>query len=167
MKTFGTEHTYPAPPEQVRAMLADPAFRERVAHAQHVVGVEVQVDPADAATSPAAPFTVVCRTEQDTSGLPAVARKFVGATTTSVVTERWESAERGTLTIEAPGQPISSTGTVALVPEGAGTRHVVEAEVTVRIPLVGGKLEALVLEALAAGYQIEHETGTAWLEGHR
>lgn len=167
MKTFGTEYTYPAPLEQVRAMLADPAFRERVAHAQHVVGVEVQVAPPGAAGTPDAPFTLVCRTEQDTSGLPAVARKFVGATTTSVVTERWESADRGTLTIEAPGQPITSTGSVALVPDGEGTRHVVEVQVTVRIPLVGGKLEALVLEALDAGYQIEHETGTAWLEGHR
>lgn len=167
MRTFGTEHTYPAPPEQVRAMLADPVFRERVAHAQHAVGVEVQVDPPDSATTPGAPFTLVCRTEQDTSGLPAVARKFVGATTTSVVTERWESAERGSLTIEAPGQPITSVGSVALAPEGEGTRHVVEVQVTVRIPLVGGKLESLVVEALDAGYQIEHETGTAWLEGHR
>ena len=131
------------------------------------LGVEVQVAPPGAAGTPDAPFTLVCRTEQDTSGLPAVARKFVGATTTSVVTERWESADRGTLTIEAPGQPITSTGSVALVPDGEGTRHVVEVQVTVRIPLVGGKLEALVLEALDAGYQIEHETGTAWLEGHR
>ncbi|GAA4696725.1 DUF2505 domain-containing protein [Nocardioides nanhaiensis] len=167
MKTFGTEHTYPATPEQVRAMLADPAFRERVAHAQGVVGVEVQVDPPDAAGSPAVPFTLVCRTEQDTSGLPAIARKFVGATTTSVVTETWHSPEAATVTIEAPGQPISSSGTVTLTPEGTGTTHTVEVKVTVKIPVVGGKLEALVVDALAAGYRIEHETGTAWLEGTR
>lgn len=148
-------------------MLADPAFRERVAHAQGVVGVEVQVEPRDAAGSPGAPFTLVCRTEQDTSGLPAIARKFVGATTTSVVTETWHSPGAATLTIQAPGQPISSSGTVALTPAGAGTTHAVEVQVTVKIPVVGGKLEALVVDALAAGYRIEHETGNAWLEGTR
>jgi hypothetical protein len=161
MKTFRTQLVYDAEPAQVLAMLAEPAFREKVAHAQHAVSADVTV------TRQGEGFTMVSTQEQDTSGLPAIAQKFVGATTTSVVTEQWADGTAGTITIEAPGKPITSSGTVTLGATGAGTTQTVEVEVKVRIPVVGGKLESLVVDALDAGYRKEQQVGTAWLRGER
>lgn len=54
-----------------------------------------------------------------------------------------------------------------LEPDGAGTRHVTELDVTVKVPLVGGKLEQLMADNIEKGLEIERAVGVAWLEGDR
>ena len=49
-----------------------------------------------------------------------------------------------------------AAGTIRLEPDGAGTREVVELEIEVEVPLVGGKLEELMAEKVAAGMDVEH-----------
>jgi Protein of unknown function (DUF2505) len=66
--------------------------------------------------------------------------------------------------IESPGKPASAKGTIRLEPAGAGTREVVELEIKVKVPLIGGKLERLMAEKVAAGMDVEHGVGVAWLE---
>ena len=51
--------------------------------------------------------------------------------------------------------------------EIARTREVVELEVKVKLPLIGGKIEKLLAEKVAAGMDAEHGAGVAWLAGDR
>ena len=156
-----TELSYDAPPADVFAMLSDPAFRERVCEAQHAVSYDVSVDVAGAG------LTVRVETEQNTSGLPSIAKKFVGETTTAILTETWKDGSGGTVDISAPGKPTKITGTVTLREAGGGTLQTVELDAKVKVPLIGGKLEQLLVDSLRAGYDKEQEVGTAWLEGER
>ncbi len=158
---FRSELAYEAGPDEVFAMLADPAFREKVARAQGVVSVDVTITPT------ASGFTMVSDQVQDTAGLPAIARKITGDTTRAVVREEWSDATSGTIEITAPGKPTTASGTASLVPGSGGTTYVQELEVTVKVPLVGGKLEKVMADNIDEGLSAEHAVGTAWLRGER
>ena len=41
-----------------------------------------------------------------------------------------------------------------------------ELEIEVEVPLIGGRLEKLMAEKVAAGMDVEHAVGVAWLEEH-
>lgn len=140
-------------------MIADPTFREKVAAAQDVVSVEVTSEPRGTG------LRVVVDQEQNTAGLPAIAKKIVGDTTRAVITEEWADHRRGSYDITAPGKPTKATGSVALEDDGAGARYVLELELTVKVPLIAGRLEKVMAEQIAAGLDIEHQVGQAWLEG--
>lgn len=152
----------PAPPATVYAMFTDPAFRQRVADAQSVVSIEITTSPG----SGEGPLIVLDQ-EQDTSDLPAVARKIVGETTRAVVTEEWAGVTGATQQIVAPGKPTRAEGEIRLVADGEQTRYVIDLEVSVKVPLVAGKLERIMAENILAGIEVEHEVGLAWLGGER
>lgn len=156
---FHHELTYAAPPDVVFAMLADPAFREQVAREQGVLSVEVTLTPHDDG------FSLVSDQVQNTAGLPAIARRIAGDSTRAVITEEWTSAAGGSIEITAPGKPTRATGTITLEPEVNGTREVVDLDVKVKVPLLGGKLEKLMVDTIEEGYEVEHQVGTAWLAG--
>jgi uncharacterized protein YndB with AHSA1/START domain len=156
---FRHELTYAAPPDAVFAMLADPAFREKVAAAQGVVSVDVTLTPRGEG------FDLVSDQVQNTSGLPSIAKKIVGDTTRAVLTEQWPDARGGALEITAPGKPTSARGTITLLEAAGGTSEVVELEVTVKVPLIGGKLEALMADTIRSGIEVEQTVGAAWLAG--
>lgn len=160
---FRHELTYDAPPDEVFAMLADPAFRAKVCDAQGVVSHDIDLTPA----ADGAGFALVSEQVQDTAGLPSIAKKIVGDTTKAVIEEQWTSRTGGTISITAPGKPTTATGTVRLEARGGGTTEVVELDVKVKVPVIGGKLEALMADNIKAGLEVEQTTGTAWLGGQR
>lgn len=158
---FHHELRYDAPVEAVHAMLADPAFRERSARAQGVVSVEVAITPSDTPSGDG--MTVVVDQVQPTAGVPAFARKFAGETTRAIQTEQWSSATDATIRIETPGKPTAVQGTLTLRPDGAGTVETMAARITVKVPLIGGRLESLMADLVARGMDAEHDAGVAWL----
>ncbi len=158
---FRHELTYAAPPADVFAMLADPAFREKVAAAQEVVSADIALTPNGTG------FDLVSDQVQNTSGLPAIAKKIAGDTTRAVLTESWADAGGGSLEIVAPGKPTSAKGTITLLESATGTTEVVELDIKVKVPLIGGKLEALMAETITAGMDTEQSIGAAWLAGER
>lgn len=158
---FRTELSYDASPDEVFAMLSDPAFREQVAEAQGVVSVEVRLTPSDDG------FSVVNDQVQNTEDLPAIAKKIAGDTTRALIEEQWESRTSGSVSITAPGKPTSATGTITLAPDGDSTVEIVELDVKVKVPLIGGKLERLMADNIEAGYRVEHTVGRAWLQDNK
>lgn len=140
-------------------MLRDPGFREEVCRRQRVVSqtVEVTVD-GDAAE-------VEVERVQAVTGVPAFAAKVVGDEITIVQRETWHDLERGDYTVGIPGRPGQISGTVTLTEQGGRTVESVDLEVTVSIPLVGGKLEGVVVELLEKALRKEQEVGTAHLTG--
>lgn len=158
---FQHTSTYAAPVDEVYAMLTDQAWREKVGTAQGVISSDVTITPEGEGCR------VVIDQVQDTAGLPAIAKKIAGDTTRAVVTEVWASPTSGTIEIVAPGKPTKAVGTVALESDGTTTRHVIDLEVTVKVPLVGGKLEGLMADNIGRGLEVEEAVGAAWLEGER
>jgi hypothetical protein len=155
------EIRYDAPLADVFAMLSDPAFRQASADAMGVVSADVTISRDGEGIS------VHIDQVQPTEGLPGFAKKFAGATTRAVQTEKWSSPAGGTITIETPGKPTSISGTLALTESGGVTTETLEVEVKVKVPLIGGKLESLMAGLVTKGMDKEHTAGVAWLGGKR
>jgi uncharacterized protein YndB with AHSA1/START domain len=158
---FQHQVSYAASPDQVFEMLADPAFREAAVAAQGVVSAEVDLKrTADG-------FSLTVDQLQRTDDLPSFARTITGETTRAIQREEWADPTGGTLTFESPGKPAGVDGTVTLRPEGSGTVEIVELDIDIKVPLIGGRLERLLAEKIRAGMDAEHGAGVAWLEGNR
>jgi hypothetical protein len=158
---FSHDLTYDAAPEAVLAMLSDPAFREKVCGAMHVVRHDVAVDGSGAGMS------VLVDQTQRARGIPSFAKKFVGEEIRIVQRESWQDAAGASLDLDIPGKPAAFHGTIALAEDGKGTVETVRGEVKVKVPLVGGKLEGLVGDLLRAALEAEQRVGRAWLAGDR
>lgn len=158
---FRHELTYDAPPAGVFAMLKDPAFREAACAAQVVISADVTV------VEEGSGFSLTIDQEQRTDDLPGFARTFAGDSTRAILREQWADPTGGTLRIEAPGKPSDVHGTVMLRAEGSQTQEVVQLELKIKVPLIGGKLEKLLAEKITAGLDAEHAVGVRWLAGVR
>jgi uncharacterized protein YndB with AHSA1/START domain len=153
------EISYDAAPADVYAMLSDPDFRQRSCDAMGVLSAEITVEPAGDG------MRVRIDQVQPTAGVPSFARKFAGETTRAVQVEEWADPTQATLTVLTPGKPTEISGTLTLTADGTGTVETFEGEVTVKVPLIGGRLESLVGDLFTAGMDKEHTAGVAWLAG--
>ena len=158
---FNHQVSYDAAPAEVRAMLADPAFREKVCVAMHATEYEVSIETEDDAMS------VVVDQHQPSHGIPSFAKKFVGDHIHIVQSEAWSGPRRAALEVEIPGKPGHLKGEIALEATGSGTVENVTGEVKVHIPLIGGKLEKLISDLLGAALDTEQRVGRAWLAAGR
>jgi len=155
------EITYDAPLADVFAMLSDPAFREVSAKASGMISAEVTITPNGEGIS------VRIDQVQPVEGVPGFAKKLAGDTTRAVQLEEWDSPAGGSISIETPGKPTSIIGTLALSEAGGRTTQTLEAEVKVKVPLIGGKLESVMADLVATGRGKEQAAGVAWLGGQR
>jgi hypothetical protein len=160
---FRHELRYDATAAEVFAMLADPGFRRKSAEAMGVVSMDVSITPAAAGEG----MRVHIDQVQPTEGVPGFAKRFAGETTNAVQVEEWSSGRQATISIETPGKPTSVTGTLELRESGDVTTESMQAEIRVKVPLIGGRLERLMADLVAAGMDKEHAVGTAWLRGER
>jgi hypothetical protein len=157
---FERTHEWPAPADQVLAMLLDPAFRQHVCTAQDARSCEIDV------TSDVPPTTVTVRLQLSMDGAPSAARKITGDHVRTEQEESWESASAAGLRIVIPGKPGQLVGRIRLDDNGDGTStQRFDADVKVSIPLVGGKLEPLIGRVLGSGLRREREVGLRWLAG--
>lgn len=158
-KQLSIELAYDAPHAAVAAMLSDPAFRERVLDAQHVLSRTVTIDGGDVA---------LVYTLSVAGGVPSIAAKFVGDTIEVHHEETWDAAfTHGTLAVALPGKPGDLRGTMSLTERNGTTLETVALTAKVSIPLVAGKLEDLVLSTFKEAYDKEHRVGVSWLEDER
>lgn len=89
------------------------------------------------------------RTERElpTRSMPAAVSSLVGDTLRVTEEQTWHAARAdGTrsadLELHVAGAPLRMRGTVTLSPAGAGSRLVVDADLTCSVPLLGRKVEA-------------------------
>ena len=141
-------------------MLADPLFWDRVGEATGAISSTATVGTEGGTTR------VIIDQEQEVVGVPSFAKKFVGDSTRAITTQVWHG-DTATFAVETPGKPTSISGTASLSPNGSGSVLVYDLEVKASVPLVGGKLEKLVVELTRAGFEKEQAVGAAWLAGER
>lgn len=139
--------------DDVAAMLLTPAFRETVCAAdKHALGADVTLDGT----------TITIDQRQSVGNIPGFAKKFVGDELRIVQEERWQGP-RADVTVTIPGKPGHITGTATLTRDGDGVREQVELDVEVKIPLVGGKIAALIGDQLRDVLAREQRLGLQWL----
>lgn len=152
------ELTYDAPAADVAAMLADPAFRQQVCDFQGVLRSEISI------TTPASGHTeVVIDQWQSTAGVPSFAKRIVGDETNIVQTESWSTPLLGDIVVTIPGKPGDMRGTASLSESGGTTTETVDLTIKVGIPLVGGKIEALIADMLLKALKAENKVGRVYL----
>ena len=149
--------TYDAPMIEVGEMLMDTAFREQVCDAQLALRKTVTVGPDGGG------MKVVVDMVQAAQGIPSFAKRFVGDEIQLVQTERWSDIENARVDVVIPGKPGQMTGTLTLRESGGTTTETVEMEVKVSIPLVGGKIEALIADLLRKALKVENAVGRKYL----
>ena len=155
------EISYDAPLADVFAMLADPDFRQASADAMGVISADVTITPNGEGIS------VHIDQVQPTEGVPGFAKKFAGETTRAVQTEEWGSPPAA----PSPSRPRASRprsrARSRCAESGGRTTETLDAEVKVKVPLIGGKLESLMADLVTAGMDKEQVAGEAWLRGER
>ena len=109
---FRHELSYDASPDQVFAMLADPAFREAVCAAQDVISAEVDL------RAPADGFTLTIDQLQRTDDLPSFARTFAGDSTRAIQREEWADTHRRHAADRGAGQAVGDRGHDHAAPRG-------------------------------------------------
>jgi hypothetical protein len=86
------------------------------------------------------------------SGIPGFLQKFLPSDPRVITTDVWGPSVEGvrecTWTAEIAGAPTTITGTQRIEPLGLGNRHIVAGEVRVSVPLLGGKAESFIADAI-------------------
>lgn len=145
--------TYEASAEAVAAMLDDVAFREEVLARQKVLRGSATVDGD----------LVTIEQVRSSDGLPGFAQKLVGDEITIVQKETWTSPTSCDVELAIPGKPGEASGTMRLVESGGTTTEEIDLDLSVRIPLVGGKIEGLIAGLFKEALDIEQAVGREWL----
>lgn len=152
--------TFDAAPAAVLAMLTDPAYWDKVAVATAAISSVATVEADGPATR------VVVDQQQEVVGVPSFAKKFVGDSTRAITTQVW-SGSTASYEVDTPGKPTSVKGTLSLTEKGSSTVLTYDLEVKASVPLIGGKLEKLVVDLFTDGLAKEQTVGAAWLAGDR
>jgi hypothetical protein len=148
----------------VIGLFADPEFAARRANAAGAQEGEAWVDgTADGE------FTVSIRRVVPATSIPAEFRSFVGKDLHVRYTEVWQAPSPavhdrvGTFAVEIVGAPGHAAGAVGLTAQGESTDFLATGEVKVSIPLFGGMVEKVVVDAVVKGLDQELAAADAWL----
>ncbi|KAA1418709.1 DUF2505 domain-containing protein [Nocardioides humilatus] len=152
------ELKYDAPLDAVVAMLADPAFRNEVCVNQRATRHSVKIDGVQGD-----PMKVLIDYAQPTDKVPGFAKKFVGNEVEISQAETWTSPTHGDIHVTIPGKPGEMHGTAVLTEKDGVTTETVTLDITVKIPLVAGKIEGLIGKIFGSAMRAEGRTGVAWL----
>ncbi len=105
--------------------------------------------------------------EQD---LPPVVGKVMNG---DLAIERTETLRRtapgsyaGDVAVKIPGAPASAAGTMRLADDAGGSLFEVHADVTVKVPLFGGKIEEIVADQVRRLLEAETAFTVRWLGSH-
>lgn len=156
---FHHELEYDASPEDVYAMLSEPTFREKVVEAQRGRDYTVTIEAGDGA------MTVVVDQNRPANDLPGFARKIIGDTINIVQSETWSDHTISVLDVAIPGKPCRLQGTITIQGDDSGSVQVIDGDLKVSVPLLSGKLEALICNLLSKALDAEQSLGRTWLGG--
>lgn len=136
---------YAHPPSEVAALLQDPVFLRYRSESAGEHNIDVRVENV----SDGVRVTVAREKEVD---VPAFAKAILGSARRAVETTVWRrDGERwlAQYTIDVGGVPVKAGGKSVLAPTArGGCQYTSTFEITARIPLIGGRIEAFVADGL-------------------
>ena len=158
---FTQSISYPGTVDEVVAMYLTPAYLERrfgqfVVEGSSTVSVEGQ----------RVSFAGTVRPEL----IPAAAARFVKSDLRITFTEEWttneaEATSRTSVTVDGAPVSVEATSTLAGIEEGSV--RVVTGNVSVRVPLLGGRIEKEAVVRVGRLTDNEQASAAQWLEEHR
>jgi Protein of unknown function (DUF2505) len=152
----------PHPAETVYATMVDAEYLR--ARLQRLGGpgaalLEHRVDPAG--------VRYRLRQGLDRSALPPVVQNLLPG---NLVIERTETIRpagpgryEGTVDVQVPGAPVTAVGRMQLHEGAGGSEFALQADVTVHLPLIGGRIEETVVEQVRNLMAAETEFTREWL----
>lgn len=148
------EQRYSAPVEKLFALYTDEDFLTAMSQDGGATDVHVDVRrDGDSAT--------VVTTRMEAVDVPSFARRILSDRMPVTQTEEWEppsgDGRRGTWKVSVKGVPSSMGGTYLLTADAQGARLVIDGQVKVSVPLIGGKLEKTAAEAFESSLRRQHE----------
>lgn len=156
--------TYTFPVPQVHsALTSEQYWRDRIAE---VGGDEATLDEITVGDG-----TIAVRMTQaiPAEHLPGVVTKIRPGDLIIKRSETWaglnDDQATGTFAAEVEGAPAKISGTQKLSGQDSGAIVEVSAEVAVKIPLFGGKIESVVADEILRLIETEQEFTQSWLEG--
>ena len=158
---FTQSVSYPGTVDEVVAMYLTPAYLER-RFGQFVVDGSSTVSVEGERVS----FAGTVRPEL----IPAAASRFVKSDLRVTFTEEWTLNEAGATSrtsVTVDGAPVSVEATSTLSPSDAGSAREVSGNLSVRVPLLGGRIEKEAVAHLGRVVEREQALATQWLEEHR
>lgn len=149
------QHSYPAPPADVASLLRNEAFLDDVARHAGAVSHQTTIGTEETRVQMALPA-------------PSNIQKFVGNTVTVVISLAFnpsasDGSMPGTVSVDVPGMPITATASSKLTPTQTGSAGHYEGELKVRIPLVGGKVEAQIEPFVVDAFAGIESRANVWL----
>jgi hypothetical protein len=151
VRHFHHDHTFPVEPAMLLELWLDQdAVRARHEATGHEV-TSVTVERAD----DRATVTTAFRTRPE---LPGALRRAVPAVLAMTQRDTWilDGAARGSWELTSSGIPSRALGTMRLDVVSQGARMVIEGDVAVSVPLVGGRLEALACDTMRKTLDAAH-----------
>ncbi|SNT43636.1 DUF2505 domain-containing protein [Rhodococcoides kyotonense] len=154
--TVSSEHT---PEEVYEALNSEEQWLARFEKAQKTDGYTLTKHEHGG-------LTVDITDEIGTSELPGFVKKVVRGTLLVTRTDSWGPLEGdradGTLVGGTSAIPASVDGTLTLRPQGTGALLTVKGTSTVKIPLIGGKIESLINDMIKDMVEQETEETNDW-----
>lgn len=157
--------TYPAAPDAVATMLADPGFQRGRVAALGLEGVSVDVRERDGGFAATVSGTVPA------DRVPPAARRLVRTPLSFRVTESWGPAgaqdrRDGGVKVDVSGAPVRAVARSTMRANDAGTVVALDLSLDVSVPFVGRALEDKALGYVEAVIADERRRAEAWLASH-
>jgi hypothetical protein len=158
---FTAEHEFPAPPLAVLDVLCDPAF-------QSTLELPDLSLPEVVDSTPTGAQRVLKLRYEFVGHLDPIAKKVIGSRKLTWVQELEidEATLRGSLSFVAESQPDRVRGQADIVLEAVGdaaARRRISGDLSVKIPLVGGRAERAIVPGLLRRLDVEAAATTARL----
>ena len=157
---FTQSVSYPGTVDEVVAMYLTPDYLER-RFGQFVVACSTTVSVEGERVS----FAGTVRPEL----IPSAASRFVKSDLRISFTEEWTSNEAGArsrTSVTVDGAPVSVEATSTLTGTGTGCSRAVSGNVSVRVPLLGGRIEKEAVAHLGRVVEREEALAATWLAEH-
>ncbi len=85
---------------------------------------------------------------------------------TETITKDGPGRYRGDVEVDVPGAPVVAGGRMQLADAGGGSEFGVDADVDVKVPLIGGRIEGIVADQVRNLLSAEMEFTKRWLAQH-
>jgi hypothetical protein len=145
MQTFDDQQRYTQNPDTVLARYTDPAWLQRKYETLGRQDIRL-LEHTPAGTAVRLRFAY---SEATDMALPDFARKFMPERQQIEQTVDWDLASRtGRLVVVPKGSPARLEATMRLAAAGTGCVNTIAWTVSVSVPLLGGRLEKLLVEGL-------------------
>lgn len=152
--------TIPKGKDAVMKMFCDPAYHAELQKALGAVDFQ-QLEHVDDGKK----FRIKMGYNVPAAGLPGFAKKILGEMSSVVQEESWDrTTGKGEVSIQVKNLPGSMKSVNALTESGGTTTKTFNWDVTVKIPLVGGKLEELIVNDIKSKVAPEQATGRRLVE---